>query len=66
MRARVRERRPAQRQAKGKRENEYVIKVMRLNREGGAVPLNRLQVIFLIMNNEDEDDITCMYVVCCM
>ena len=41
MRARVRKHRPAQRQAKGKRENRYVIKVTRLNREGGAVPLAR-------------------------
>jgi hypothetical protein len=35
VRARVCKHRPAQRQAKGKRENRYVIKVMRLNREGG-------------------------------
>jgi hypothetical protein len=44
VRAKVREHRPAQRQArraKVKRENRYVIKVMRLNREGGAVPLAR-------------------------
>ncbi len=42
--ARVRKRRQAQRQArqaKCKMENRYVIKVMRLNREGGAVPLAR-------------------------
>ncbi len=42
MRARVHKHRLAQRQSrqvKGERENRYVIKVMRLNREGGAVPL---------------------------
>ncbi len=41
VRAKVREHRPAQkqaRQAKGKRENRYVIKVMRLNREGDGFP----------------------------
>ena len=39
MRARVHKHRLAQRQArqvKGKRENRYVIKVMRLNKEGGG------------------------------
>ena len=44
MRARVHKHRLAQRQArqvKGKRENRYVIKVMRLNKEGDAVPLVR-------------------------
>ncbi len=42
--ARVHKHRLAQRQAKqvkGKRENRYVIKVMRLNKEGDAVPLVR-------------------------
>jgi hypothetical protein len=36
----VRKHRLAQRQAKGKRENRYMIKAMslRLNREGGTVP----------------------------
>ncbi len=40
--ARARKHRQAQRQArqaKSNRENRYVIKVTRLNREGGAVPL---------------------------
>ncbi len=40
--ARVRKHRQAQgqaRQMKGNRENRYVIKVVRLNREGSAVPL---------------------------
>jgi hypothetical protein len=44
VRARVHKHRLAQRQArqvKGKREYRYVIKVMRLNKEGGAVPLVR-------------------------
>jgi hypothetical protein len=42
--AKVREQRPAQRQArqvKDKRENRYVIKVMRLNKKGGEVSLVR-------------------------
>ncbi len=33
--------RQAKSKSKSKRENRYVIKVMRLNREGGAVPLAR-------------------------
>ncbi len=42
--ARVRKHRQAQRQArqaKSKRGNRYVIRVMRLNREGGAISLAR-------------------------
>ncbi len=42
VRAKVREHRPAQRQARqenGKRENRYVIKAMRLNKEGVRFPL---------------------------
>ena len=42
--ARVRKHRQAQRQvrqAKSKKENRYLVKVMRLNKEGGAVPLVR-------------------------
>jgi hypothetical protein len=44
VRARVREYRLAQgqdRQTNSKKENRYVIKVMRLNKEGGEVPLVR-------------------------
>ncbi len=44
MMARVRKHRQAQRQArqaKSKRENGYVIKAMRLNKEVGTVPLVR-------------------------
>ncbi len=44
MRARVCKYRLAQgqaRQTKSKKENKYVIKVMRLNKEGGEVPLVR-------------------------
>ncbi len=56
---RVREHRLAQRQArqaKGKMENRYVIKVMKLNREGGEVPLAREnqrmhQAFYLAYNN---------------
>ncbi len=57
--ARVRKHRQAQRQArqaKGKRENRYVIKVMRLNREGGEGPLarenQRMHRAFSLGNNK--------------
>jgi hypothetical protein len=62
VRAKVREHRPAQRQArqaKGKRENSYVIKVMGLNREGVTVPWVRenqntwyiVKIIYIIYIN---------------
>jgi hypothetical protein len=37
------------RQAKGKMKNRYVIKVMRLNREGGAVPLVRVSNLIVLL-----------------